>query len=156
MAIGHKHKTKDSLPRTTVLLIQILGPVNILTLVKKFGGIQIKFPKLDTFDSPVYRDKLARGITGHDMMWIHKTFGMAVLRNLCTIFSGLEVSVPSQITLERFSRNQQILKRFNGHNMIELALEFDLTVGGIRKIIFSDKKGRIKYMRWRRRKRGAA
>ena len=155
MAVKHRHKTKDSLPPNTVLLIQVLGPVNILTLVKEYGGIQIKFPKLDTFDNTEYREKLSRGLVGKDMKWLLKTFGMGTLRNLCTIFSGLEISVPSQSTLEKFSRNQQIIKKFNGHNMPTLALEFRLTVGGIRRIIFSDKKGRIKYMRWIRRHGGS-
>lgn len=148
-----RHKTKDALPPTTLLLIQVLGAANILTLSKKYGGVQIKFPKLENFDSPTYREKLTMGTAGQDLVWLNKTFGMAALRNLCTIFSGLEVSIPRVETLERFSRNQQIIKRFNGHNMNKLALEFNLTIGGIRKIINSDSKGRIKYMRWLRRQK---
>lgn len=78
---------------------------------------------IDIKDIPIQFQELAEDI------------GISNFIKLCNLLGGTLVYIPSLKTLEKNSRNESILKEFNGANYKELSRKYRISEPYIRKLI---------------------
>jgi len=67
-----------------------------------------------------------------------KRDGKVIVRAIMEEVGGLRVSIPSYDDLYRHQRDELIRKKFNGQNVEELSINFDLSKRHIRRIVTAD------------------
>jgi len=72
----------------------------------------------------------------HGAVWC-KEADAALRQQLCVDMGGAQFYVPRQSFVARKERNEQIVARFNGHNIRDLAREFRTSERTVRRILTS-------------------
>lgn len=120
-------------------------------LCEKYGGKSLYIPTLKIFESKSYRTSLLEGRASGHMIVFMEILGMSIMDRLCGILGGSRIHVPGLRVLERFVRNEQMVKDFNGRNFEEVARKHGLSTNQTFKILNGDRRGRRKITTRRRR-----
>lgn len=68
---------------------------------------------------------------------------LACVDDLCLTFSGCQIYIPKQDAMKRAQRDQAIWRGFTGHNHVELANRYKLTVTQIYDILARQRTARL-------------
>ena len=70
-----------------------------------------------------------------EFVGIAKFMGINKFIEFCNEYGGIAIYFPSKKTLLRNSRNNEIIKRYNGENIKDLARAFEISEVQVRNII---------------------
>ena len=66
---------------------------------------------------------------------IIETIGVDSFVELCKLRGGMVVYIPTHTGVIRQARNREIVKRFNGVNLVQLAKEYKLSESYLRRLL---------------------
>lgn len=66
---------------------------------------------------------------------LYEVVGEKAYLEICKLYGGNSVYIPTYSSAVRDKRNKDIVKRYNGVNAISLAREYKISVNHLRKIV---------------------